>query len=78
MPNLTKLTKREKEVLDLVKTGLQNKEIAKELFISVPTVETHLSHIYQKLGVKTRTEAAFRALRKKIVEIPEDTSEPEF
>jgi len=74
MPNLTKLTKREKEVLELVKTGLENKEIARELFISVTTVETHLSHIYQKLGVRNRTEATFRRLRKKIVGIPEDKS----
>lgn len=65
MPNLTKLTKREKEVLDLVSTGQKNKEIAEELHISDKTVESHLSSIYQKLGVKNRTEAAFRTRKKK-------------
>jgi DNA-binding NarL/FixJ family response regulator len=65
MSNHPKLTKREQDVLDLVKTGQKNKEIAEHLHISDKTVETHLRHIFQKLGVKTRTEAAFRALKKK-------------
>ena len=55
---LKKLTPREKEVATLAALGLTNEEIAKELGISVKTVKAHLSLVFQKLGVKRRSELA--------------------
>jgi ATP/maltotriose-dependent transcriptional regulator MalT len=57
-PNV--LSKREREVLQLVAQGLTNKEIGKTLFITEGTVKVHVRKICQKLGVRTRTEAAMR------------------
>jgi DNA-binding NarL/FixJ family response regulator len=54
------LTRREREVAGLVGQGLTNNQIAEALFISVSTVKVHLNHIYEKLGVRSRTEAALR------------------
>jgi len=51
------LTARELEVLRLVVEGVRNSEIGQRLFISVKTVETHLTSIYGKLGVQSRAEA---------------------
>jgi DNA-binding NarL/FixJ family response regulator len=48
------LTPQEKAVADLARAGRTNKEIAAQLYLSVNTVETHLSHIYRKLGVNRR------------------------
>jgi DNA-binding CsgD family transcriptional regulator len=56
------LTDREREVLALVGAGKTNGEIATVLAISARTVQKHLEHIFQKLGVETRTAAAVRAL----------------
>ena len=56
------LTQREREVLVLVTAGKTNGEIATVLTISARTVQKHLEHIFQKLGVETRTGAAVRAL----------------
>jgi DNA-binding NarL/FixJ family response regulator len=56
------LSEREREVLALVATGKTNGEIARVLAISARTVQKHLEHIFQKLGVETRTAAAIRAL----------------
>lgn len=56
------LTEREREVLALVAAGKTNGEIATLLAISARTVQKHLEHIFQKLGVETRTAAAIRAL----------------
>ncbi len=50
------LTSREKEVLGLLQIGMNNKAIANSLFVSVKTVEYHLSNIYLKFSVKSRTE----------------------
>lgn len=58
------LHQREMEVLLLASKGMSNKEIAKELSISIHTVQTHLSNTFGKLGVSSRTEAALLALRK--------------
>ena len=57
------LTRREIEILHLVAQGKTNKEIAADLYISPLTVRTHLEHLYQKLGVGSRTEAAAFVLR---------------
>lgn len=57
------LTHRESEVLDLIAEGLTNEQIACRLFISKRTVEHHVSSIFAKLGLATRTEAAAYALR---------------
>jgi LuxR family transcriptional regulator, maltose regulon positive regulatory protein len=51
------LSLRELEVLRLIETGNSNQEIAEKLFISIPTVKRHISNIYAKLGVKSRTQA---------------------
>ena len=52
------LSPRENEVLKLVADGLVNKEIAMELGISVQTVRVHVKHIYEKLHIRSRVEAA--------------------
>ncbi len=57
-----RLTPREIEVLGLVALGMTNAQIAKELFISLRTVETHLTAIYHKLGVTSRAAATRFAL----------------
>jgi len=57
------LTAREAEVLVRLGQGRSNPEIAAELQVSRKTVSTHVEHIYTKLGVKTRTEAALFAMR---------------
>lgn len=56
------LSAREREILALVAAGKTNGEIATVLAISARTVQKHLEHIFQKLGVETRTAAAIRAL----------------
>ncbi len=57
------LSAREMEILSLVAEGLSNKEIGARLHISFATVRTHLMHIYEKLHVRCRTEAAAKYLR---------------
>jgi DNA-binding NarL/FixJ family response regulator len=56
------LTTREREVLGLLASGCSNREIASTLFVSLPTVKTHLAHIYDKLGARNRNEALGRAM----------------
>ena len=51
------LTARELEVLKLIEAGRSNQDIAGQLFISMPTVKRHISNIYAKLGVESRTQA---------------------
>ena len=58
-----RLTKREQEVLGLVAQGMSNRQIASKLFLSEATVKVHVRHIYEKLGVRNRAEAATRAAR---------------
>ncbi|MBI8990118.1 LuxR C-terminal-related transcriptional regulator [Corynebacterium meridianum] len=57
----TSLTPRELEVLKLVAAGSSNREIGKVLFLSEATVKSHLVHIYDKLGVRSRTSAVAAA-----------------
>ena len=57
------LSKRELEVLKLASKGLSNQQIADELSLSLRTVQAHLGHIFDKLGVSSRTEAVVRALK---------------
>jgi DNA-binding CsgD family transcriptional regulator len=55
------MTAREREVLELVSTGLSNKLIATRLGISEATVKAHLTRIYKQIGVVDRTQAAMWA-----------------
>lgn len=57
----TSLTPRELEVLKLVAAGASNREIGQELMLSEATVKSHLVHIYDKLGVRSRTSAVAAA-----------------
>ena len=59
-----KLSEREQQVLDLLSQGLMYKEIADKLNISYETVHTHIRRIYEKLQVRTRTEAVAKFLRR--------------
>jgi DNA-binding NarL/FixJ family response regulator len=58
------LSDRELEILSYLAKGYQDKEIADKFFLSVKTVRTHLRNIYQKLHVRSRTEAVLMYLRK--------------
>lgn len=61
------LTERERQVLSLITKGLSNTQIAVQLELSPSTVKNHISRIFSKMGVATRTEAATLALRHKLV-----------
>ena len=56
------LSSRELDVLELVISGANNKMIAKELMLGLATIKTHLQHIYQKVGVVSRTELLSRVI----------------
>ncbi len=62
------LSERETDVLRLIALGHTNAEIAKKLYISVRTVETHRAHIQQKLGVSSRAELVQSALARGLIE----------
>jgi two-component system NarL family response regulator len=64
-----RLTDRELEVLRLVARGLNNRDIARELFISENTVKNHVRNILEKLQLHSRMEAVVYAMREKILEI---------
>ncbi|MBU5655288.1 MULTISPECIES: response regulator transcription factor [Corynebacterium] len=64
----TALSARELEILQALSTGASNKQIAQQLFISEATVKTHLIHVYQKLGVETRTAAVSAARERKLIQ----------
>jgi len=61
------ISKRELEVLDLMSKGMSNQEIADELFVSVPTIKTHSSKLFEKLEVSRRTQAVEKAKRLRII-----------
>ncbi|MEX0658644.1 MAG: response regulator transcription factor [Egibacteraceae bacterium] len=64
-----RLTDREMEVLALVAQGMNNRDIAKELFISENTVKNHVRNILEKLHLHSRMEAVVYAVREKLLEI---------
>ncbi|MCU1433466.1 MAG: LuxR family transcriptional regulator [Pseudarthrobacter sp.] len=66
----TALTPREVQLLELLATGLTNRAIARQLFISEATVKTHLVHIFGKLGVDNRTSATAVAAQRRIIRAP--------
>ncbi len=70
LPHEMGLTDRELEILCLAAIGLRNKEIADRLFLSLRTVEGHLSHVFNKLGVASRTEAIVHAAARGWLVIP--------
>lgn len=63
------LTLRELEVLQLIAKGSSNKDIAAVLFISIKTVKTHITHIFEKLEVSDRTEAVTKAFKMGLIKI---------
>ena len=65
-----RLTDRELEVLRLVAKGLNNREVAKELFISENTVKNHVRNILEKLQLHSRMEAVMYAMREKLLDLP--------
>lgn len=66
----TTLTEREKEVLLCLVEGLSNKEIADRLYISDKTVKIHVSKIFKKLNVKSRSQVVIHAVQHQLVPIP--------
>ena len=60
---LETLSEREKDVLRLATKGLSNRDIADQLCLSIRTVQGHLTHVFNKLGVGSRTEAVVRGLK---------------
>ena len=70
VPTLIDLTPRELEVLELVRAGLANKQIARRLGISERTVKAHLTSVFSRIGVVDRTQAALWAERRGIGDAP--------
>lgn len=67
-PELESLTDREREVLVEIAHGLSNQEIADKLFISLPTVKTHVAHILQKINARDRVQAVVFAYENHLVQ----------
>lgn len=67
------LSGREIEILTMASTGATNKNIGKELSLSMRTIETHMHNIFQKLGVSSRTEAVTQAIRDRLIKNPTRT-----
>jgi two-component system nitrate/nitrite response regulator NarL len=62
------LTPREQEILHLIAAGKSLPEIAKELYLGLTTVKTHVQHLYEKLGVSDRAAAVASAMRRGLIE----------
>ncbi|MDI6892149.1 MAG: response regulator transcription factor [Actinomycetota bacterium] len=67
-----KLTRREMEVLKLMTRGFSNKEIADALFVGIKTIKTHVSHVLQKLGLSSRTQAVLYAIQNDLARVTDD------
>jgi DNA-binding NarL/FixJ family response regulator len=70
VPGGLRLTERELEVLRLVATGMNNREIARQLYISGNTVKNHVRNILEKLQLHSRMEAVMYAVREKLLDLP--------
>ena len=65
---LDELTAREREIFDLIASGLSNAEIGKQLYIGETTVKTHVTHVFQKLNVRDRVQAVVLAYQTGLVD----------
>jgi DNA-binding NarL/FixJ family response regulator len=70
VPGGLRLTERELEVLRLVAKGMNNREIARQLYISENTVKNHVRNILEKLQLHSRMEAVMYAVREKLLDLP--------
>jgi DNA-binding NarL/FixJ family response regulator len=61
------ITKREKEIIQLISEGLSNKEIAQKLLVSISTVDAHRYNILKKLEVKNTAEMITKAIKMKLI-----------
>jgi two-component system response regulator NreC len=61
------ITKREKEIMELISQGLSNKEIAEKIFVSISTVDAHRYNILKKLEVKNTAEMITKAIKLKLI-----------
>jgi DNA-binding NarL/FixJ family response regulator len=68
--DLPRLSRRERQVVALVVEGRSNDEVGAELGIGLTTVETHLRRIFERFGLRSRTELVARALREGWLEVP--------
>ena len=68
------LSEREIQILEMIAVGATNKKIAKELFVSIRTIEAHVHNIFQKLDVSSRTEAVTQAIRDGQIKSPKSKS----
>ncbi len=76
MPEDRELSARETEILELLATGMTNREIAQTLYISPNTVKVHVRNIFNKLEVASRTEATFFAIEHGLVDVPGQEDPP--
>ena len=65
-------TRRELQILELLAQGKSNKQIAAELGIGEQTVKNQFYRVFLKLGVTNRTQAAVKAIKERLIELPQD------